>query len=116
VTPTYKLKTVVGQFNSHASKYSESQIEFIKDVLADYLYFFGYTDLENSNTAFFHYPEHTVANRTQQLAFRRFNSEPRHGNRPYRHGEGPMVDFMNPANVSRYTEAVVNWTRKNMKK
>lgn len=57
---SYKLKDTTGKFNYHAKRYNEEQIQFIKDTLGEYLYFFGYAkdeDIERrgpgSSTYFF---------------------------------------------------------------
>ena len=43
-TQTYTLKKDTGKFNVNAARYTDAQIEFIKEANANLLYFFGYVN------------------------------------------------------------------------
>ena len=52
---TYKLKSTTGKFDAHRKRYTEAQIEFVKESLKEHLHFFGYTTdpKEENPTGFF---------------------------------------------------------------
>ena len=52
---TYKLKSTTGKFDAHRKRYTEAQIEFVKENLKEHLHFFGYTtdSKEENPTGFF---------------------------------------------------------------
>ena len=60
-TQTYKLKTTTGVPNAHGHRYTESQIDYMKQELGHILYFFGYTNhpTEENNCGFFKFENHT---------------------------------------------------------
>ena len=60
-TQTYKLKTTTGVPNAHGHRYTESQIDYMKQELGHILYFFGYTNhpTEENNCGFFKFDNHT---------------------------------------------------------
>ena len=76
-TQTYNLKDTTGKFNINASRYTESQIEYMKEKIGDQLYFFGYSNHpeEEHNTAFFNFDEHKPENLAQFNGFRRVNED-----------------------------------------
>lgn len=63
-TQTYKVKETTGVPNAHGHRYTESQIDYIKQELGHILYFFGYTNhpTEENNFDFFKFNEHKQAN------------------------------------------------------
>ena len=67
---TYKLKSTTGQFNIHANKYTEAQLQLIKDTLGSQLYYLGYANYDNNPTGFFEFPEHTPENIALHNKFR----------------------------------------------
>lgn len=46
---SYKLKDTTGKFNSHAHRYNEEQMQYIKDTLAEHLHFFNYATNPHSS-------------------------------------------------------------------
>lgn len=71
-TQTYRLKNQ--GLNSNAFRYSPAQLEFIKTELSRHLYFFGYTNFEQSETTFFEYASHEHENATLHNGFKRANA------------------------------------------
>jgi hypothetical protein len=74
---TYKLKATTGKFNTHRSKYTDAQVELIKQKNADILYYFGYTNhpSEENSCAFFDFKEHTKEHLDKYYGFRRDNDK-----------------------------------------
>ena len=61
-----------GKFNVNAKRYSEEQLQYMKDTIGDQLYFFGYSnhpEEENPHAAF-NFEEHSEANLKQWNGYR----------------------------------------------
>ena len=58
---TYKLKSTTGKFDAHRYRYTEAQIDYVKENLKEILHFFGYTTTpeEDNPTAFFDFGDDT---------------------------------------------------------
>ena len=58
---TYKLKSTTGKFDAHRYRYTEAQIDYVKENLKEILHFFGYTKNpeEDNPTAFFDFGDDT---------------------------------------------------------
>lgn len=58
---TYVTKKTTGKFNAHASKYTQAQIEYIKEKNAKLLYYMGYVNhpsQDNNRYGFFNFEKH----------------------------------------------------------
>ena len=73
----YNLKTTTGDFRANLSLYTPDQNEFIKEVMGDHLYFFGYTNhpTEKNFTDIFKFEEHSDYNLNRYYKFRQTNDE-----------------------------------------
>ena len=74
-TQTYQLKDSTLQFNSHLKKYTQEQLEFVKNELREFLIYFGYAKLDSdpSNfTAFYQYEESEQI-RQEYYGYRKLN-------------------------------------------
>ena len=75
---TYQTKKTTGKFNAHRDKYTDEQIEFIKEKNADLLYYMGYTnhpEQDNTRCAFFTFNEHKEENVKKFFGFREDNQK-----------------------------------------
>lgn len=70
-TLIYNLKPNTGNFKANLDMYTPEQIEFVKDVMGDYLYFFGYSNhpTEQNATTIFNFDKHTEYNLAQYKKF-----------------------------------------------
>lgn len=71
---TYKLKSTTGKFDAHRYRYSEKQIEYIKENLKEILHFFGYTtnSEEDNPTAFFDFGD-DIQYKYKYMGFKKAN-------------------------------------------
>lgn len=73
---TYKFKATTGQLNTNTKRYSKEQADFIKNELADILYFFGYSNVdEESYSNFYHWDDHTPERKALHNGFRKVNED-----------------------------------------
>lgn len=68
----YNLKPNTGNFRANLEMYTPAQIEFVKEVLGDHLYYFGYTNhpTEENPTEIFKFEKHTEHNLGQYYKFK----------------------------------------------
>jgi hypothetical protein len=74
---SYATKQTTGKFNAHRSKYTDSQIDRIRERNAELLYYFGYAnhpDQEN-HTAFFEFKDHKPEHLEQFYGYRKDNEK-----------------------------------------
>ena len=68
---TYKLKSTTGQFDIHRSKYTPELLQYVQEKMEKHIYYFGYANVEDNPTGFFHFDEHTADNLALFNGFRR---------------------------------------------
>lgn len=73
----YNLKPNTGDFKANLHLYTPAQIEFVKEVLGDHLYFFGYSNhpTHNNPTQIFKFEEHSEHNLEQYYKFKQTCSD-----------------------------------------
>ena len=72
----YKAKASTGQFDTHRGKYTEEQLKVVQESFGEWLYYYGYADVDENPTGFFYKgAEHTAENRAKHNQFRRDNAE-----------------------------------------
>ena len=70
----YKLKSSSSDLSRNRSLYTDEQIAYLKDTLPNYLYFFGYIDVDpDSKTNFFESESHTEINLLKYRGYQRHN-------------------------------------------
>lgn len=52
---SYQLKKTTGKFNAHMNKYSPELKQYVQTELADLMYYFGYTNVDDNPVSFFNY-------------------------------------------------------------
>ena len=73
---TYKLKSTTGKFDAHRHRYTEEQINYVKENLKEHLNFFGYTTNpeEENPTGFFDLGEDTEY-QDKYMGFKKVNDD-----------------------------------------
>ena len=49
----YKMKATTGRFDANANLYTPEQRKAVQDAFGDWMYYYGYADVENNPTGFF---------------------------------------------------------------
>ena len=73
---SYKLKSTTGKFDAHRHRYTEEQLNYVKENLKEHLYFFGYTTNpgEENPTGFFDFEEDNEY-RDKYMGFKKVNED-----------------------------------------
>ena len=51
-TQMYALKNTTGRLDVHRSKYTKDQIKYVQECLGEWVYYFGYADVQENPTGF----------------------------------------------------------------
>lgn len=75
-TTTYALKGHTGQFHYNKKMYSDDQLKYMRETLADHLYYFGYSNDPNGEdnfTGFYDFEQHDPKHVQNYYGFRKDN-------------------------------------------
>ena len=118
----YKLKPTTGKFNQHAQRYTADQLDYIKETMAEQLYFFGYTnhpEIEH-DTAFFDYgDDHKPDHLSDFKGYLKVNEESlkevSSKDRPikeYKVNTDVFMDVLQPEDLERIQDPCKDYARK----